>query len=250
MAQLIRAHRQMLWIRACALDFTPADPSGRGGAFQAIFEPARLAAWIRNGPSGVYQVSTYKQCDDHVTNCVRTPFDQKVLQSFEHHGLTYLAYTRKMGGKHAVHYHLTRRLSKQVLTFKRSEFAYLKAEQDKCEGKPDHTPPLQRTSFNRFATFGTGARNIIQYGEVFKTLVPSEVELLEDDNVPFLLEVECAYTTRLELPFLKGSHQMGIVPSEDYETQYTGYMQAIRRWSNCRTEFFSRFPYLSAHHQI
>ena len=110
--------------------------------------------------------------------------------------------------------------------------------------------PPNRYLFNRFATFGTGAQNIMQYGEVFKTLVLGEVELLEYDNVQFLLELECAYSTRFELPFLKGSHQMGVVPSEDYETWYTSYMQAIRRRSNCPTEFFPRFPYLSAHHQI
>ena len=80
--------------------------------------------------------------------------------------------------------------------------------------------------------------------------MPSEVELLEDDNVQFLLELECAYSTRFELPFLKASHQIGVVPSEDFETWYTGYMQAIRRWSNCPTECFPRFPYLSAQHQI
>ena len=70
----------------------------------------------------------------------------------------------------------------------------------------------------------------MQHAEVFKTLVPSEVELLEDDNVQFLLELECAYSSRFELPFLKGSHQMGVVQSEDYETWYTGYTQAIQRW--------------------
>ena len=43
---------------------------------------------------------------------------------------------------------------------------------------------------------------------------------------------------------------MGVVQSEDYETWYTSYMRAIRHWSNCPTEFFPRFPYLSAHHQI
>ena len=198
----------------------------------------------------MYKVSTYKQCDDNVTNLVRTLFNQKVVHSFERNGLTCVVYPKKTGGKLAVHYHLTRRLSKQVLTFKRSEFAYLKAEQDKHEDKPDQTPPLQQTSFNTFATFGMGAQNIKQYDDVFKTLVPSEVELLEDDNVQFLFEIECACSTRFRLPFLKGSHQMGVVPSEDYKTWYTGYMQAIRRWSNCPTEFFLRFPYLSAQHQI
>ena len=91
-----------------------------------------------------------------------------------------------------------------------------------------------------------------KYGEGFKTLVPSGVELLEDDNAvyAFLLELECAYSARFELPFLKGSHPMGVVSSEDYQTWYTGYMQAIQRWSNCPTEFFPRFQYLSAHHQI
>ena len=78
----------------------------------------------------------------------------------------------------------------------------------------------------------------------------SEVELFGDDNVQFFLELECAYSSRFEPPFLKESHQMRVVQSDDYETWYTGYMQAIRRWSNCPTEFFSRFSYLSAHHQI
>ena len=175
----------------------------------------------------MYKVSAYKQRDHHVTNLVRTLFNQKLLQSFEHIGPTYLVYTKKTGGKLAVHYHLTSRLSKQVPTFKLFEFAYFKAEQSKCEEKPDDAPPLQRTFFNRFATFGTGAQNIMQYGEEFKSLVPSEVELLRDDNVQFLLTLECAYSTRFELPFFKGGYQTEVLPWEVYETSYTGYMQAI-----------------------
>ena len=208
---------------------TTSSMSGEHGGFQALFERARLGAWIHDGSPSVYKVSTCEQCDNHVTNLVRTLFNQKAVQSFEHNGLTYLVYNKKTGGKLAVHYHLTltRRLAKQVLTFKCAEFAHLKAEQDTREGKSDHAPPLQRTSFNRFATFGTGAQNLMQYAEVFKTLVRSEVELLEDDNVQFLLELECAYSSRFELPFLKESYQMGVVPSEDYETWHTGYMQAI-----------------------
>ena len=115
----------------------------------------RFSAWIRDDSPLVYKVSTYKQCDDHVTNLVRTLFNRKVVQSFEHHGLTYLVCTKNTGGKLAMHYQLTCRPTKQVLTFKRAKFANLKAEQDTREGKPDHGPPLQRTSFKRFATFGT-----------------------------------------------------------------------------------------------
>ena len=90
--------------------------------FQALFEQACLGAWIRDGSPGVIK-SIYKQCDDHVTNLVRTLFNQKVVQSVEHNDLTYLVYTKKTIGKLAVLYHLTRCLTKQVLTFKRSEFA-------------------------------------------------------------------------------------------------------------------------------
>ena len=133
---------------------TTTAMSGEFGGFQALFERARLGAWRQDGSIGNYKPSTYKQCDDHVTNLVRTLFNQRLLKNFEHNDLNYMIYTKKTGGKLAMHYHVTRRLSKQVLTFKRSEFSSLKKEQDEREGAPPHALKLQRTSFNRFATFG------------------------------------------------------------------------------------------------
>ena len=49
-------------------------------------------------------------------------------------------------------------------------------------------------------------------------MVPSEGEWLEDANVEFLLQLESAYSKNFELPFLKGSHQLGVVESNMYET--------------------------------
>ena len=67
-----------------------------------------------------------------------------------------------------MHCHVTRRLSKHVLTFKRSEFSSLNQEQDEREGSPcPHALKPQRTSFNRFATFGVSGQCIQRYSEVF-----------------------------------------------------------------------------------
>ena len=129
-----------------------------------------------------------------ITNLVRTLFNQEVIKNFENNDLTYLIYTKKTGGKLDMHYHVTRRLSKHVLTFKRSEFSSLKKEQDEREGAPPHALKLQRTSFNQFATFGVSGQCIQHYSEVFKQVVPNEGEWLEDANVEFLLQLESAYS--------------------------------------------------------
>ena len=39
---------------------TTSSMSGEHGGFHALFEQARLGAWIRDGSPGVYKVSTYK----------------------------------------------------------------------------------------------------------------------------------------------------------------------------------------------
>ena len=80
-------------------------------------------------------------------------------------------------------------------------------------------------------------------------MVPSEGEWLEDANVEFLLQLESAYSKNFELPFLKGSDQLGVVESNVYETWYEGYMQLIRRWLVNPIEFFPQFPSLSNLHQ-
>ena len=80
-------------------------------------------------------------------------------------------------------------------------------------------------------------------------MVPTEGEWLEDANVEFLLQLESAYSTNFELPFPKGSHQLGVVESNMYETWCEGYMQLIRRWLVNPIEFFPQFPSLSNLHQ-
>ena len=78
---------------------------------------------------------------------------------------------------------------------------------------------LRRTSFNRFATLGVNGQFIL-----------SEAEWLEDSNIDFLLQLESVYLKNFELPFLIGSHQLGVVESDMYETWFKGYMQLICRW--------------------
>ena len=53
-------------ITSMTLDTTSSINAEHGG-FQALFEQARLGAWIRDGSHGVHKVSIYKQCDDQVT---------------------------------------------------------------------------------------------------------------------------------------------------------------------------------------
>ena len=218
--------------------------SGEFGGFQALFEQAHLGAWRQDGCIGNYKPSTYKWYDDHVTNLVRTLFNQKVIKNFEDKDLVY---TKKIGGKLAMHCHVTRRLSKHVVTFKRSEFSSLKKEQDQREGSPPHALKLQRTPFNRFATFG--GQCIEHYSEVFKQVVPNERESLEDANVEFLLQLECAYSKNFELPFLKGTHQLGVVESNMYETWHKGHTQRIPCWLVNPIQFFPQFPSLSNLHK-
>ena len=126
-------------------------------------------------------------------------FNQKLIKNFEDNDLSYLVYAKKTGGKLAMNYHVTRRLSKHFLTFKRGEFSSLKKEQDEREGLPPHAMKLQRTSLSRFATFGVSGQCIQHYSEVFKQVVPNEAEWLQDANVEFLLQLESAYSKNFEL---------------------------------------------------
>ena len=185
-ARLSLPRTPLYTITSLTADTTTAMSEEFGG-FQALFERARLGAWRQDGSIGNYKPSTYKQCDDRVTNLIRTLFNQRLIKNLEHNDLNYMIYTKKMGGKLAMHYHITRRLSKQVLTFKRSEFSSLKKEQDEREGAPPRALKLQRTSFNRSATFGVSGQCIPHYLEVFKQVVPANGEWLEDGNVEFLI---------------------------------------------------------------
>ena len=89
---------------------------------------------------------------------------------------------------------------------------------------------------------------MMRVSEVFKQVVPTEGEWLEDANVEFLLQLKSAYSKNFELPFLKGSHQLGVVESNMHETWYEGYMQLIRRWLVNPIEFFPQFSSLSNLH--
>ena len=203
---------------ARAAPLLPSDPSKEG-----------------TNSSGMLMSSNWLDDAVGVNLGIMPVFGQKVVQSFEHHGLTYLVYTEKTGGKLAMHYHLTRRLTKQVLTFKRAEFAHLKAKQDTREWNLDHAPPLQRNSFNRFATFGTGAQNLVQYAEVFKKVVPNEVKLFEDDNVQFLLvnvnELECAYSSCFELPCKP--FDVGVIAPPKFSLASHIYLHSIKLGCIC-----------------
>ena len=187
--------------------------------------------------------------DDHIPNLARTLFNQKVIKQFQDGDLTYLVYTKKTSGKFTMHYNVARHLSKHVPTSERSEFSLLKKEQDERERSPPLAMKLQRTSFNRFATFGGSWQCIQRYFEVFEQVVSSEAEWLEDAHVAFLLQLEYAYSKNFELPFLKSSHHLGVVESNMYETWYEGYMQLIRRWLVNLIEFFPQLPSLSNLHK-
>ena len=74
-------------------------------------------------------------------------------------------------------------------------------------------------------------------------MVPSEGEWLEDANVEFLLQLESAYSKNFELPFLKGSHQLGVVESNMYETWYEGYMHG-HLYTSHEVDHMQRCPML------
>ena len=206
--------------------------SGEFRGFQALFEMAREEAGIRDGRPGTYKLSTYKQCNDHVCNLVRATFDREVVNFFLLNGMPHLVCTKKTGSKLSMHYHVIRRIAKQVLTNQRSEYSRLKHEQDKREGTTEQSFELQKTAFNRFCTFGVSAQCIEHYVEIFRVIVPDLVDLLDDPFVAFLLDLECAYSQKFELPFLKGSHDLGVCASEDYEYWYNGHLAFVRTF--CR----------------
>ena len=256
------------FITSLTADTTTAM-AGEFGGVQATFEVATHKAWQDDGcpqlhPSEpMYKLVTYKQCEDHVCNLVRAFVNQKIVKYFQgHDGYEWLVFERKCGSPLSLHLQVIRRVSKQLLTFKHSQFASSQDEQDKQEGKLAVHFKLQRPSFNRFCTYGACASFINHYMECVCIVLPQEEDLLQDPHIEALFQLEELCSSHFELPFLKGSHSFGVVHSSIYGAWCNGYMQMICRWQLHPKEFdpaFWRLPlwqqewtnmYIFAIHQV
>jgi len=138
---------------------TTSSMSGEFSGLQALLEVARVKAWEQDGKPDVWGLGewkplTYKQCDDHVTNLVRALFNRQLISFAQESSHLWLIYERRFGSPIAFHYQLIRRIAKELLTRYRSQFAVLRAASNFTFGKlPPRKLELQRTPFNRFATF-------------------------------------------------------------------------------------------------
>ena len=113
-----------------------------------------------------------------------------------------------------------------------------KKDHNERKGAHPHALKLQYTSLNQFATFGVSGQCNQHHCEAFIQVVLREGECFEDATVEFILQLESAYSKSVKPPFLKGSHQLGVLEVNMYETLYEGYMQLICHWLVDTIEFF------------
>ena len=164
-----------------------------------------------------YRALVFKGCDDHNVNFLHAEFSCSVIHLAKTDArFCYMLHVTCMGNAHATPYWMLERIRKTLLKQLKPEWITLWQRLSKPAGKGTR---IVLCSLGRFVTFECWAHTYIGHVPGVHELLPQDDdEVLNDDDVAFVISPIASFCQSFWRVFLKGTQRHGRVQVGQYNT--------------------------------
>ena len=159
---------------------------------------------------------------------IHSNFSRRIIKfASENPEYNYLQHTTSLGNTHATPYYALKSVAYRLRTTQRPEWNALRVTLP----KPSHKGTCYaKCSFGRFATFGATASAHVHYGHhAWPLLTCEQIKQLQDPVISFVIQLLAKFSSTVERPFLKATHDLDRTQVSVYQSFRDGYVGGVRR---------------------